>query len=135
LPSGSIIQVKRYGVDDHTAIPFTTASWTDTGASVTITPHAVGNKLLVIVSYSMISNAAGVGSMRLVLDGAAVGSDYQSGYTNSSHNRYAPFHSQHEHTTTTTNAHVFKTQIYNTSDTTYIHADSSSGITVMEIAG
>lgn len=135
LPSGSVLQVKRFGVDIHTPINFTSATWTDTGGSVSITPNAVGNKLLVFVSYSMLDNPTGYGSMKLLLDGVDIGSTYQIGYVSSGTNRYTGWQCQHEHTTTTTNAHVFKTQITSPSGTTQIHNASSSGITVMEIAG
>jgi len=133
LPSGTILQMKRYGTAEHGTTNFTSASWTDTGHSVSITPHAVGNKLLVLVSYSMI-DTSGHGYMKLLLDGVDTAGAYQVGYVNSSYNRYTGWQCQHEHTTTTTNAHVFKTQIYS-SGTTSLHDDSSSGITVMEIAG
>ena len=136
LPSGAVIQVKRYEVTDvPSAIGFTSASWTDTGHSVSITPNAVGNKLLVLVNYSMINNSTGWGRGRLALNGTAIGDIYQVGYLESSHNRYSPWACQHEHTTTNTNAHTFKTQIYSGSGQTDIHVSSSVNITVMEIAG
>ena len=141
MPTGHVLQVAHNITHDTAHISTTSTSLVASGISVSITPKASGNKILVEF-FSGMSNHDTSGDLRptLYIDGSiATGvAQYWGGYvyyTSASQNeRFHPLIAKYIYDTVDTNSHTFEVYFRVTSGTGYIsHADSSNGITATEI--
>ena len=136
LPAGSVLQVKQG--ETSAQVIHSTASYSDTGLSVSITPTSPSSKILVIVNQHRYRNGTGGGAIRLVRAGAVIFEDsqrYQS-YGDEAANR--DFHNmQYLDSPNTTSEITYKTQGRTHSGVWYTQEGNHfvSRIIVMEIAG
>mgnify|MGYP006102694499 FL=1 len=142
MPAGSVIQViQTYNPSQAGHAATTANSWNATGIIAEITPKYVGSKILVSWSNTM-SKSSDWGMQRMYYK---VGSgsyavmpstgQYHVGYSEVNKNSYAPHVMNANYVTTSLSTLCFQTYVYSGGGTyTYLHADSSYALTLMEVA-
>ena len=142
MPAGSVIQViQTYNPSKAGHATTTATSWNATGIIAEITPKYVGSKILVSWSNTM-SKSSDWGMQKMYYK---VGSgsytampyigQYHVGYSEVNANSYAPHVMNANYVTTSLSTLCFQTYVYCGGGTyTYLHADSSYALTLMEVA-
>jgi len=139
MPTGSVLQTVN--ASTSTSVSTTGSSYIDTGLTATITPTSTTSKILVFVSQTGISKAAGNGGvyLRLLRDTTnIVQIGVNNAYTgDAAANRIGGAGTTYLDSPATTSAITYKTQFYAFNGiTAFIQQDSSkSTITLQEIAG
>ena len=142
LPSGTILQVVRSFNPNFPSALTSSTSFVASGIQASITPTASGNLIIVDFSSSM-NNTSGVGNAKMYLKVGSGSIDelpgitngqYQVGYANSGHNRYAPHCFGGSYTTTSTDVLLFEPYM-KASTSTYgvAHVNCSTSLTLTEV--
>ena len=142
LPSGTILQVVRNFIPNSPSVLTTSSSFVASGIQASITPTASGNLIIVDFSSSM-NNTGGVGTAKMYLKVGSGSIDelpgitngqYQVGYANSGHNRYAPHCFGGSYTATSTDVLLFEPYMKASSSSYGVaHVNSSSSLTLTEV--
>tara|TARA_B100000963_G_scaffold351738_1_gene363777 strand:- start:32 stop:547 length:516 start_codon:yes stop_codon:yes gene_type:complete len=134
---GQVLQCVQYYAASPGAQSTSSTSFVATGIKKTITPKASGN-LIIIQTHITMAYASASAYARIYLNGSAMaGSEnYHMGYMNISHNSYAGMMTQAQHTTTNTSALEFEiyVRVGSSGTFTYTHDQSSTAMTLWEIA-
>ena len=138
MPTGMILQQQQSVSNSSGHIITTSSTPVASGISVSITPKATGNKIIVQTFCSMThKQSGGNGRVYLYLDGSqASGSGiYWGGYQDQQD--YISTVGTYVYTTVDTNAHQFETYIYSSdgSNFYYAHQYSSVSLIATEIQG
>ena len=156
MPTGSVLQVKQHFLTDTTSS--SSATFTASGLSVTITPSSTSSKILVMMNVSLTINE-GTWQLRFVRNSTPIGVGDSSGSrvqttvggfhpTSDGNHQSNPTSAQYLDSPNTTSATTYivqfkaqsgKTMYLNRSSNDANNSDwshrSTSSITVMEIAG
>ena len=138
MPAGSVLQVVN--ANYSTEVATTSATYTDSGLSASITPSDTSSKVLVIVSQNTRIQSSGAGAIRLKMyrDATEINSYINANYNNGSENQASQTTFLELDSPNTTSSVTYKTT-FSTRDSgepASCNYDSSpSSITLMEIAG
>ena len=139
MPAGHVLQVKRASLNSTSHESFSSTSFATSTLSVSLTPKASGNKVIVqgIISIGA-QRTSGECYTALYIDGSNVSSSdggsghYWNGYWGTSYN----FHGSsgyYEYTTVDTSAHTFAIYIRVTSGSFDLHSGGSHALICTEI--
>ena len=113
MPAGHVLQVKRATLNATTHQSFSSTSFATSALSVSLTPKASGNKVIVQCTIGMAAQRTSSNSQTaLYIDGSNVSSNdgsvsyYWCGYWDTTYN-YHGATGYYEYTTVDTNAHTF----------------------------
>ena len=142
MPSGSVVQVVQLYNSSSAAITSTSASWSASGITATITPKYIGSKILVSYTSSMATAQTWGKAVMYMYDGGwaimSGATNYQIGYASvaGGDHVYSPQVFNGNVVTADLDAISFQPYIWSNSGTyTFIHAGSSYAITLTEIKG
>ena len=146
MPVGHVIQVVTNVNTETSNINSDTTSFVASGFSVSITPKAVGNKILVQYNTAMAhKQVTGASECKLYIDGSQASTSnggtstgsYWGGYCVATNNAtdYSPRLGTYLYTAVDTNSHTFEPYFrsMNTNNFYFIHSDASAMIMATEI--
>tara|TARA_R100000278_G_scaffold118637_1_gene99387 strand:+ start:346 stop:828 length:483 start_codon:yes stop_codon:yes gene_type:complete len=139
MPTGHVLQVKRASLNSTSHESFSSTSFATSTLSVSLTPKASGNKVIVQGIIGMgAQRTSGECYTALYIDGSNVSSSdggsgwYWSGYWSTSNNYYGSS-GYYEYTTVDTSAHTFAIYIKVTSGSFDLHKGGSHALVCTEI--
>lgn len=134
---GHVLQCVQYSNYYSSSVTTTSTSYVASGIKKTITPKASGNLIIIQANITM-GYATAAGYARIYMNGSAMANrgNYQLGYMNVSHNNYAGFGTQDQHTTTGTSSLEFEVyvRVGSSGTFTYVHSEAHAALTLWEIA-
>lgn len=133
---GHVIQVVQYYNLANSAASTTSTSYIASGIKKSITP-IYSNSLIIIQAHMSMVYSSGNGRATLYLNGSIMpgANNYTLGYTTVSHNNYSPYICNAQYQATSTSPLEFEVYVLAESGTyTYIHVNSSTSMTLWEIA-
>jgi hypothetical protein len=144
MPTGSVIQTV-YGTYSGYLSGFSSAAWTSTNVTATITPTSTTSKILILVTlagYMKNSGTNGVGSFRIVRNSTSVFTwEDLAGYTGNTNVASGELSSTYLDSPATTSATSYTVQWYANNATLQlnnyngVNGGSTSTITLQEIHG
>ena len=139
MPTGHVLQVVRSSRNATAHEAFTSSNFTASTLTLSLTPKASGNKVIVQCHIGMGEQlSSNETETALYIDGSNVSSTnggsnyYWCGYWNTTH-MYHGGSGYHEYTTVDTNAHTFALYVKATGGTFNIHKGSSAMLICTEI--
>ena len=139
MPTGHVLQVVRDSRNSQVHESFSSTSFATSTLSLSLTPKASGNKVIVQGIIGMgAQRTSGECYTALYIDGSNVSSSdggsgwYWSGYWSTSHNYYGSS-GYYEYTTVDTSAHTFAIYIKVTSGSFDLHKGASHALICTEI--
>tara|TARA_X000000950_G_scaffold189799_1_gene229405 strand:- start:396 stop:878 length:483 start_codon:yes stop_codon:yes gene_type:complete len=139
MPTGHVLQVVRASRNATSHESFSTTSFAASSLSVSLTPKASGNKVIVQCTIGMgAKRTSGESLTALYIDGSNVSSTdggsgyYWCGYYDTTYN-YQGATGYYEYTTVDTSAHTFALYCKNTGGTFDLHSGASHSLVCTEI--
>ena len=140
MPSGHVLQVKRATLNSTSHESFSSTSFATSTLSVSLTPKASGNKVIVQGNIGMgAQRTSGECYTALYIDGSNVSSTdggsgyYWCGYWDTSNTNYDGASGYYEYTTVDTSAHTFAIYIKVTSGSFDLHKGGSHSLVCTEV--
>jgi hypothetical protein len=120
-----------------TSVNNNTTTYADTGLSATITPSSTSSKILVMIFHGGVvkydgAAASGINFRLLRNSSPIITIDTYVGYTNTTaRNQVGSWSATYSDTPASTSAQTYKTQFSNTTNTTGVGVQNSSGLSTM----